>query len=121
MGRERRGATAQWPGAAGRRGPLLIALALVAGGCGSLPFLGGDLGAPQSRAARFDRFERELAMGLADTAPPMERLRREAQIASALGGPIASTAPRWSGERRLAARRTLTSSMIICTAQNVTR
>ena len=112
MGRERRGAFAQWPGAAGRGGSLLIALALVAGGCGSLPFLGGDLGAPQSRAARFDRFERELAMGLADTAPPMERLRREAQLASALGGPIASTAPRWSGERRLAARRTLTSSAL---------
>ncbi len=112
MGRERRGADAQWRGAAGGRARLLVALALIASGCGSLPFLGGDLGAPQGRAARFDRFERELTMGLTDTAPPLERLRREAQIASALGGPIAGTAPRWNGERRLAARRALTSSAL---------
>lgn len=111
-GRERRGADAQWRGAAGSRGRLLVALALAASGCGSLPFLGGDLGAPQSRAARFDRFERELTMGLSDTAPPLERLRREAQVASALGGPIASAAPRWSEERRLAARQALTSSAL---------
>ncbi|MEC7231712.1 MAG: hypothetical protein VXW31_02105, partial [Planctomycetota bacterium] len=60
MGRERRGADAQWRGAAGGRARLLVALALIASGCGSLPFLGGDLGAPQGRAARFDRVEREL-------------------------------------------------------------
>ncbi|MEE2941272.1 MAG: hypothetical protein VX460_12860, partial [Planctomycetota bacterium] len=49
---------------------------------------------------------------MTETAPPLERLRQEAQVASALGGPIASTAPRWSRERRFAARRALTSGAL---------
>lgn len=86
---------------------LAVALGLLGSGCGSIPFLGGGSGVPQSRAARFDRFAQELTMDLADTSPPLERLRQDAQIASALGGDVNAAARDWDEERRGAARRAL--------------
>lgn len=84
---------------------LVALLCLVAGSCGSIPFLGGDSSLPRDRATRFDRFSSELLLELADTAAPHERLAIEVQVASALGEVPELGVPAWDAARRAEARR----------------